>query len=457
MLEPTHVYTPDPTRYASMDYVRCGTSGLRLPQVALGLWHNFGDLTPMGQMQQVVFTAFDNGITYFDLANNYGPEPGAAERNFGQILRQILRRHLHAHRDELVIATKAGFEMWEGPYGAGGSRKYLLASLDQSLARLGLDYVDVFYHHCMDPETPLEESMGALATAVTSGRALYAGLSNYDGPTLERATQLLDAMHVLPPLHGPGDTARGVDGRARHGRLVGQRALRGTVELRRPDARTRHAATRRDACAVHREPEPLPHVRPHHRTQRTQRGHAQAGQGARHVLAARPGPAVRPLPARHPRRQPPDSKRPRASWARGSSRSRRSTRACCPTATCTASPPTAASRTTAGSCTRPSSTRRSGRSARSTTWHRRAVSRSRRWRSPGCCTTRRSRRCSWAPRNRSRSSTTLALAWLLHDEAVTTVLVGASKPEQVLDDLTAIDNTDFTQEELQRINEITGA
>ena len=179
MLEPTHVYTPDPTRYASMDYVRCGTSGLRLPQVALGLWHNFGDLTPMGQMQQVVFTAFDNGITYFDLANNYGPEPGAAERNFGQ----ILRRHLHAHRDELVIATKAGFEMWEGPYGAGGSRKYLLASLDQSLARLGLDYVDVFYHHCMDPETPLEESMGALATAVTSGRALYAGLSNYDGPT----------------------------------------------------------------------------------------------------------------------------------------------------------------------------------------------------------------------------------------------------------------------------------
>ena len=192
MLEPTHVYTPDPTRYASMDYVCCGTSGLRLPQVALGLWHNFGDLTPMGQMQQVVFTAFDNGITYFDLANNYGPEPGAAERNFGQ----ILRRHLHAHREELVIATKAGFEMWEGPYGAGGSRKYLLASLDQSLARLGLDYVDVFYHHCMDPETPLEESMGALATAVTSGRALYAGLSNYDGPTLERATQLLDAMHV---------------------------------------------------------------------------------------------------------------------------------------------------------------------------------------------------------------------------------------------------------------------
>ena len=152
MLEPTSHYTPDPTRYASMEYRRCGVSGLKLPRIALGLWHTFGDDTPLANMRATIHTAFDNGITYFDLANNYGPEPGAAEHNFGH----ILRADLSAHRDELVIATKAGFEMWDGPYGQGGSRKYLLGSLDASLARLGLDYVDVFYHHCMDPDTPLE-------------------------------------------------------------------------------------------------------------------------------------------------------------------------------------------------------------------------------------------------------------------------------------------------------------
>ena len=165
-----------------MTYNHVGESGLKLPAVSLGFWHNFGDITPYATMRDIVFTAFDNGITHFDLANNYGPEPGSAEKNCGRLLRE----YFHHHRDELIISTKAGYEMWLGPYGDLGSRKYLLASLDQSLERLGLDYVDIFYHHHMDSSTPLEETMGALATAVQSGKALYVGLSNYDGPTLER-------------------------------------------------------------------------------------------------------------------------------------------------------------------------------------------------------------------------------------------------------------------------------
>ncbi|RBP99241.1 aldo/keto reductase [Bifidobacterium xylocopae] len=191
MAEYAKEYTPASDRYASMTYRRSGASGLRLPAVSLGLWHNFGDLTPVEHMKDMLFTAFDNGITHFDLANNYGPEPGAAERHAGS----ILSRDFGRHRDELVISTKAGFEMWEGPYGDWGSRKYLLASLDQSLERLGLEYVDIFYHHRPDPETPLEETMGALAQAVSSGKALYVGLSNYDGPTLERATAILKELH----------------------------------------------------------------------------------------------------------------------------------------------------------------------------------------------------------------------------------------------------------------------
>ena len=155
-------------------------------------WHNFGDTTPYDTMRRIVFTAFDNGITHFDLANNYGPEPGSAEKNCGRLLHE----YFHHHRDELIISTKAGYEMWTGPYGDLGSRKYLLASLDQSLKRLNLDYVDIFYHHHMDPSTPLEETMDVLATAVSSGKALYVGLSNYDGPTLEKATAILDEMHV---------------------------------------------------------------------------------------------------------------------------------------------------------------------------------------------------------------------------------------------------------------------
>ena len=170
-----------------MEYNRCGRSGLLLPKISLGLWHNFGDASDYENMRQLCFTAFDNGITQFDLANNYGPAYGSAEKNFGRILKEDLM----PYRDELIITTKAGFDMWEGPYGNWGSRKYLLARLAQSLKRMGLDYVDIFYHHRMDPETPLEETMGALATAVCQGKALYVGLSNYDGETLEQAAAIL--------------------------------------------------------------------------------------------------------------------------------------------------------------------------------------------------------------------------------------------------------------------------
>lgn len=173
-----------------MQYNRCGKSGLKLPIVSLGLWHNFGDISSYDNMKQMCFTAFDNGITHFDLANNYGPEPGSAEKHFGMILKE----HFAPYRDELIISTKAGFDMWEGPYGDWGSRKYLIASLDQSLKRMGLDYVDIFYHHRMDPDTPLEETMGALDQIVKSGKALYAGLSNYDGETMKKACEILNNL-----------------------------------------------------------------------------------------------------------------------------------------------------------------------------------------------------------------------------------------------------------------------
>jgi L-glyceraldehyde 3-phosphate reductase len=175
-----------------MAYAHSGDSGLQLPKLSLGLWHNFGDKGDYETMKAMIFTAFDQGITHFDLANNYGPENGAAERNFGKILHE----ELWAYRDEMIISTKAGYTMWPGPYGDWGSRKYLLASLDQSLARLNLPYVDIFYHHRMDPSTPLEETMGALASAVSSGKALYVGLSNYDGPTLQKASAILTSLHV---------------------------------------------------------------------------------------------------------------------------------------------------------------------------------------------------------------------------------------------------------------------
>lgn len=184
------MYRASGDRYEDMIYNRCGRSGLKLPAVSLGLWHNFGDTGNFETMKELCFTAFDNGICHFDLANNYGPAPGSAEKNFGRILKE----DLGAYRDELIISTKAGYDMWPGPYGNWGSRKYLLASLDQSLQRMGLEYVDIFYHHRMDPETPLEETMGALAQAVSSGKALYAGLSNYDGETMRRAAKILEEM-----------------------------------------------------------------------------------------------------------------------------------------------------------------------------------------------------------------------------------------------------------------------
>lgn len=180
-------YTADTERYNRMTYNRCGKSGLLLPKLSLGFWHNFGTNADMENMKQMCFTAFDNGITHFDLANNYGPEPGSAEINLGRIIKE----DLVSYRDELIISTKAGYEMWDGPYGDFGSRKYLIASLDQSLKRMGLEYVDIFYHHRMDPETPLEETMQALDYTVKSGKALYVGLSNYDGKTMEKAAAIL--------------------------------------------------------------------------------------------------------------------------------------------------------------------------------------------------------------------------------------------------------------------------
>lgn len=184
------MYIADENRYSTMVYNRTGKSGLKLPLVSLGLWHNFGSKDVFDNMKAICFTAFDNGITHFDLANNYGPVPGSAEENFGRILNQEMK----AWRDEMIISSKAGYEMWPGPYGNFGSRKYLISSLDQSLRRMGLEYVDIFYHHRPDPETPLEETMLALDQIVKSGKALYAGLSNYDPQRLEQAIAILKEL-----------------------------------------------------------------------------------------------------------------------------------------------------------------------------------------------------------------------------------------------------------------------
>lgn len=185
-------YTASENRYNDMKYNRCGKSGLQLPAVSFGLWHNFGTNDDFENMKAMCFTAFDAGITHFDLANNYGPIPGSAEENFGR----ILKSDLGIYRDELIVSTKAGYDMWPGPYGDFGSRKYLIASLDQSLKRLGLEYVDIFYHHRMDPDTPLEETMLALDQIVRSGKALYVGISNYDGETMLKAKAILDELHT---------------------------------------------------------------------------------------------------------------------------------------------------------------------------------------------------------------------------------------------------------------------
>lgn len=191
MADIANIYKASPARYEKMKYNRVGNSGLKFPAVSLGLWHNFGSKDNYDNMKQMLRTAFDAGITQFDLANNYGPVYGSAESNFGKLMDEDFR----PYRDELVITTKAGFDMWDGPYGYGGSRKYLTASLDQSLKRMRLDYVDIFYHHCMDKETPLEETMQALADIVKSGKALYAGVSNYDKENTMKALQILNELH----------------------------------------------------------------------------------------------------------------------------------------------------------------------------------------------------------------------------------------------------------------------
>lgn len=203
------MYQPDPARYERMPYRRCGLSGLKLPLISLGLWHNFGDITPLRDQQALLRTAFDHGITHFDLANNYGPPYGEAERNFGE----HMRRDWRPHRDELIISTKAGWDMWPGPYGNWGSRKYLMASLDQSLKRMGLEYVDIFYHHRPDPQTPLEETMGALHDIVKSGKALYVGVSNYDAAQTAEAVRVLKEMGTHLLIHQPRYSllARGVE------------------------------------------------------------------------------------------------------------------------------------------------------------------------------------------------------------------------------------------------------
>jgi L-glyceraldehyde 3-phosphate reductase len=192
-------YAAAEDRYRQIPYRRCGRSGLLLPEVSLGLWQNFGDDRPIDTQRAIVRRAFDLGVTHFDLANNYGPPYGSAEINFGRLMREDLR----PYRDELIISTKAGYDMWPGPYGDHGSRKYLLASLDQSLGRMGLDYVDIFYSHRFDPDTPLEETMGALDTAVRSGKALYAGISSYSAERTEEATRILEGLGTALTIHQP--------------------------------------------------------------------------------------------------------------------------------------------------------------------------------------------------------------------------------------------------------------
>jgi L-glyceraldehyde 3-phosphate reductase len=192
-------YVPAAERYDTMTYRRCGRSGLKLPAVSLGLWHNFGGDSILENMREMCRTAFDLGITHFDLANNYGPPPGSAEENFGRILKSDFRNH----RDELIVSTKAGYNMWPGPYGEWGSRKYLLASLDQSLKRMGLDYVDIFYSHRVDPETPLEETMGALDSAVRQGKALYVGISSYNSTRTAQAAKILRELGTPCLIHQP--------------------------------------------------------------------------------------------------------------------------------------------------------------------------------------------------------------------------------------------------------------
>lgn len=193
------MYQAKEERYDNMKYLRCGKSGIKIPRIALGLWHNFGSVDVFENQKAMLFEAFDSGITHFDMANNYGPIYGSAEENFGR----IMKSDLYPYRDEMILSTKAGYDMWNGPYGSGGSRKYLMASLDQSLKRMGIDYVDIFYHHCPDQETPLEETMGALSDIVRQGKALYVGISNYNSEQTKRAAKILEENGTPLFIHQP--------------------------------------------------------------------------------------------------------------------------------------------------------------------------------------------------------------------------------------------------------------
>lgn len=330
------MYQASEKRYETMQYNRCGKSGLLLPAISFGLWHNFGDTGVYDNMRKMCFTAFDHGITHFDLANNYGPEYGSAERNFGKLYRE----NFVPYRDELLISTKAGYDMWPGPYGNWGSRKYLLASLDQSLQRMGLDYVDIYYHHRMDPETPLEETMGALHQAVLSGKALYAGISNYDGPTMEKAAQILEELHCPYVINQNRYSI--------FDRTIEQNGLKESAK--------------------------------------------KLGKG---IIAFSPL-AQGTLTDRYLNGIPEDSR-----------------------------------------------IRRDGRFLKESVLSEKKLE--------------QIRALNELAKQRGQTLAEMALAWILKDRVVTSVLIGASKPEQILDNIKAIENTTFSREELDRIDQISKA
>lgn len=330
------MYQASEKRYETMQYNRCGKSGLLLPAISFGLWHNFGDTGVYDNMRKMCFTAFDHGITHFDLANNYGPEYGSAERNFGKLYRE----NFVPYRDELLISTKAGYDMWPGPYGNWGSRKYLLASLDQSLQRMGLDYVDIYYHHRMDPETPLEETMGALHQAVLSGKALYAGISNYDGPTMEKAAQILEELHCPYVINQNRYSI--------FDRTIEQNGLKESAK--------------------------------------------KLGKG---IIAFSPL-AQGTLTDRYLNGIPEDSR-----------------------------------------------IRRDGRFLKESVLSEKKLE--------------QIRALNELAKQRGQTLAEMVLAWILKDGVVTSVLIGASKPEQILDNIKAIENTTFSREELDRIDQISKA
>lgn len=327
------MYQAEKERYKSMEYCRCGNSGLKLPAVSFGLWHNFGDDSDYENMKQLCFTAFDHGITHFDLANNYGPKYGSAEIHFGKILKE----ELSSYRDELLISTKAGYDMWDGPYGNWGSRKYLIASLDQSLKRMGLDYVDIFYHHRMDPDTPLEETMGALAQTVKSGKALYVGLSNYNGEKLAKASAILEELKCPFVINQNRYSI--------FDRTIDQNGLKETAK-------------------------------------RLQKGIIAFSPLAQGLLTDRYLNGV-----------PSDSR-----------------------------------------------VKKDGRFLKESALTEARIT--------------QIQKLNALAEERGQTLAEMALAWVLQDEAVTSVLIGASKPEQILDNIRATKNTEFYEEELQKIEEI---